>query len=102
MDAGQDLRRSVPRVITTPSADPTVLGTMGGPVEPAWSHPAEELANVLTDAVADRLNAATDAELIARSRIHGDRMADIATERGLAARTVWDRRQRAETMLATA
>lgn len=99
MDASQDLRRAVPRVITTPSADPTVLGTCGTRAEIGWRHPADELADVLADAVGDGLISATDAELIARSRISGDRMADIANERGLAARTVWDRRQRAEAAL---
>lgn len=99
MDAGQDLRRSVPRVITTPSADPTVLAIARTPADAGWRHPSDELAEVLAEAVEEGLITATDAELIARSRIRGDRMADIADERGLAARTVWDRRQRAEAAL---
>lgn len=102
MDAGQDLRRAVPRVITLPSVDPTVLSAVDAPADAGWRHPADELAEVLAEAVADGLITPTDAELIARSRIGGDRMADIAHERGLAARTVWDRRQRAEAVLATA
>lgn len=102
MDAGQDLRRAVPRVISIPSADPGLLGLGKAATDTSWVHPADELAEVLTEAVADGLIAVTDAELIARSRICGDRMADIADERGLAARTVWDRRQRAEAALAVA
>jgi hypothetical protein len=43
-----------------------------------------------------------DAELIARSRIGGQRVADIAQHRGLRPRTLWDRRQRAEDALVSA
>jgi hypothetical protein len=45
---------------------------------------------------------AGDAELIARSRIAGDRVEDIARGRGLQPRTLWDRRQRAELALVAA
>jgi hypothetical protein len=43
-----------------------------------------------------------DAELIARSRIAGHRVADIARHHRLGSRTLWDRRHRAERTLITA
>ena len=57
---------------------------------------------MLADAVAAGVVERDDAELIARSRIGGQRVADIAQHRGLRPRTLWDRRQRAEDALVSA
>jgi hypothetical protein len=65
-------------------------------------HPAVELAEVLADAVRDGIVDVEDAKLIARSRIAGERVADLAARRGLRPRTLWDRRQRAESALVAA
>jgi hypothetical protein len=100
MDAAQELRRAVPRVVAVPSADPAVC--FAPERDEVISNPAVELAEVLQDAVRDGIVDADDAALIARSRIAGDRMADLAAHRGLRPRTVWDRRQRAEHALVTA
>jgi AcrR family transcriptional regulator len=103
MDAAQELRRSVPRIVTTPSPDPAVdhIHLAGGHHTPALN-PAVELAEVLQDAVNDGVLDPGDAELIAHTRIAGHRVADIAHHRGLRPRTLWDRRQRAERTLAHA
>jgi hypothetical protein len=105
LDAAQELRRAVPKLLATPSADPAAQAavldrgwTVHGPVE----HPAVELTEVLADAVAAGIVERGDAELIARSRIGGQRVADIAQHRGLRPRTLWDRRQRAEDALVSA
>jgi hypothetical protein len=95
MDAARELRRAVPRVVVTLSDEP-------GP-EPRGGEPAAvELAEVLLDAVADGVLEREDAMLIARSRIAGQRVADIAAHRQLSGRTLWDRRQRAERALVAA
>jgi hypothetical protein len=101
MDAARDLRRAVPRLVTTPTADPTVHPDRHRDV-PAPSPAAVELAEVLSDAVADGVLEQDDASLIARSRIAGHRVADIARHHRLGTRALWDRRQRAEAHLATA
>jgi hypothetical protein len=62
-------------------------------------HPAVELADVLTDAVADGLVSAADAELIAASRIAGTSLSEIARRRGAKLRTLQWRRKRAEAAL---
>lgn len=106
LDAAHELRRAVPKVLATPSADPVaqaaaaVRGAVAshGPI----AHPAVELTEVLADAVAAGIVDRDDAELIARSRIGGHRVADIAHHRGLRPRTLWDRRQRAELALVSA
>jgi hypothetical protein len=97
MDAAGELRRAVPRfvLLATESADVA----RREPVVPATAHAAVELAEILRDAVAAGIVAADDAVIIARSRIGGDRVADLAAGRGLRPRTVWDRRQRAEQAL---
>lgn len=108
MDAASELRRSVPRLVSVPSDDPTRHAERAGGRSPAsaWTdtprHPAVELTEVLRDAVADGIVQRDDAELIARSRIAGHRVADIAHHRGLRPRTLWDRRQRAEETLVAA
>jgi hypothetical protein len=103
MDAAHELRRAVPRVISVPAADPATLAPRHRQTDAvAEAHPAAELGELLHDAVADGIVERSDAELIARSRIAGHRMADIADHRGLRPRTVWDRRQRAEHALVAA
>jgi hypothetical protein len=92
--------------VSFPSADPTTQTAARHQVtvsahEPG-EHPAVELSTLLHDAVADGIVERGDAELIARSRIAGHRVADIAHHRGLGARTLWDRRQRAELALVAA
>ena len=94
----RELRRAVPKVVVTPSAEPAGPGV----VAPEPSHPAAELVEVLRDAVDDGVLEREDAMLIARSRIGGHRVADIAAHRRMASRTVWDRRHRAERALAAA
>jgi hypothetical protein len=100
MDAARELRRAVPRMTVTLSAEPACPGVEVSSPEPP--HPATELAEVLRDAVDDGVLGREDAMLIARSRIGGHRVADIAAHRRMASRTVWDRRQRAERALAVA
>jgi hypothetical protein len=100
MDAARELRRSVPRLTITPSAD-HVLDHEPAPVHPI-SHSAFELADVLQEAVDNGVLSQDDAVLIARSRIAGDRVADIARHYRLGKRTLWDRRHRAERSLAEA
>lgn len=106
MDAAHELRRAVPRLVAVPSADPARhAGAVRDPAAPARSpaeHPAVELGALLDDAVSDGIVGRDDAELIARSRIAGHRVADIAHHRGLRPRTLWDRRQRAEHALVAA
>jgi hypothetical protein len=103
MDAARELRRSVPRVAQVPCPDPLVLRPPGPRGEDRLGpDPAVELAELLHDAVRDGIVDAEDAKLIARSRIAGDRVADIAESRGLRPRTLWDRRQRAELALVAA
>ncbi|MGH9209828.1 MAG: hypothetical protein ACRD2C_04005 [Acidimicrobiales bacterium] len=102
MDAAHELRRAVPRVALSLSADPVAAETGGHAAEDRSLHPAVELAQVLVDAVHERIIDADDAGLIARSRIGGDRVADIAAHRGSRPRTLWDRRQRAEHALVAA
>lgn len=106
LDAAHELRRAVPKVLATPSADPAAQASavldLAWPVPGAAAHPAVELTEVLAEAVAAGIVARDDAELIARSRIGGQRVADIAQHRGLRPRTLWDRRQRAEHALVAA
>jgi hypothetical protein len=105
LDAAHELRRAVPKLLATPSADPAAQAAVP---DRAWTmhrsveHPAVELTEVLADAVAAGIVERDDAELIARSRIGGQRVADIAQHRGLRPRTLWDRRQRAEDALVSA
>lgn len=105
MDAARDLRRSVPRVVSVPSADPAtgrMRGTNRHQAPEPTPEPAVELAEILQDSVSQGVLRADDAHLIARSRIAGDSVADIAERRGLHPRTLWDRRHRAEQALVAA
>jgi hypothetical protein len=103
MDAARELRQAVPRVALTLTADPVGPGPAGHRDNGEGQlHPALELAEVLLDAVRADIIDADDAGLIARSRIGGDRVADIAAYRGSRPRTLWDRRQRAERALVAA
>jgi hypothetical protein len=99
MDAARELRRAVPRVTVTLTAEPVAAESLKTSPPPA-SHAAVELAEVLRDAVDEGVLCRDDAQLIARSRIAGHRIADIATHHRLGSRTLWDRRQRAERVLA--
>jgi hypothetical protein len=103
MDAARELRRSVPRVVVTLSAEPadTVPGRAAA-ASPPPEHAAVELAEVLLDAVDDGVLRREDAMLIARSRIAVDRVADMARHGKIGSRTLWDRRHRAERTLAAA
>jgi hypothetical protein len=96
LDAARELRRAVPRVVATPTPDPQRAES------PTMTNPAVELAEVLRDAVACGVIAPEDARLIARTRITGHRVADIAATHHLGTRALWDRRQRAEAKLALA
>jgi hypothetical protein len=98
MDAAKELRRAVPSTNLVLSADPATHLQF----DPAAPHPAVELADLLHEAVHEGTLRPDDAQLIARSRIAGQPVADIAHHRGLHPRTLWDRRKRAEDALATA
>jgi hypothetical protein len=99
LDAARELRRAVPRLVVLPAADPIVGGAERSlPAAIA----AVELADVLRDAVDEGVLDRDDAELIARSRIAGHRVADIARHHRLGSRTLWDRRHRAERSLVAA
>jgi hypothetical protein len=97
LDAARELRRAVPRMVVVPAADPVMTEH---PLPAAIA--AVELADVLRDAVDDGVLDRDDAELIARSRIAGHRVADIARHHRLGSRTLWDRRHRAERSLVAA
>lgn len=106
MDAARELRRAIPRLVAVPSADPGDRAAWDGRAlaraDGGATHPAVELSELLHDAVAQGIVERDDAELIARSRIAGHRVSDIANQRGLRPRTLWDRRHRAELTLVTA
>lgn len=103
MDAARDVRKAVPRTDVELTGDFTNL-------MPPWerpdaerpAHPAVELVEVLSDAVDDGLIGATDAALVARSRIAGERVEDLAASTDMRPRTVWNRRKRAELALVAA
>jgi hypothetical protein len=100
MDAARELRLAVQ------AAPPATLGATPADRAAAASdpmpNPADELAQILLDAVADRVIDPADAALIAHSRIGGHRVEDLATHQGYRPRTLWDRRQRAERALTVA
>jgi hypothetical protein len=96
LDAARELRRSVPRLVTTPTSE---IVTAPPTAERSAAH---ELAEVLADAVADGVLDLRDARLIAHTRIAGRRVQDIAADDRLGSRGLWDRRQRAERRLAVA
>jgi hypothetical protein len=102
MDAARELRRAVPRVVQLANGQPNATSASDTRPHDHVEAPSVELARVLRDAVHAGVVDAADAELISRSRISGERMADIAARRGLRPRTVWDRRQRAELALVAA
>jgi hypothetical protein len=95
MDAGLDLRRAARAM--RPTVDLPREHS-----EPPVEHPALELAELLVDAVADGIISASDAELIAASRIGGVRLADLAVGRRRHLRTLQYQRRRAERALAAA
>jgi hypothetical protein len=97
LDAARDLRRAVPGEAAALADDrdgPAVV-----PSEASPTHAALELAGVLADAVDDGVLDLRDAQLIAQSRIGGERVADLAACHRVGSRTLWDRRQRAERRL---
>lgn len=102
MDAAQDMRRSVPRADVT-LKDPTNQDWLTDPPQlaPGSTNAALELFEVLADAVTHGLLARADAQVIARTRIAGHRIEDIATTHSLTARTLWARRKRAERALSS-
>lgn len=104
MDAARELRKAVPQRVLTLAADPHEL--IGSSGRRPWRdlptpHPADELADILHEAVEEGIIAAEDAAVVARSRIHGHRLADIGVERDMSERTVYSHRQRAERALTT-
>lgn len=103
MDAAQDLRRNIPSADVT-LRDPTKTDWLTEQPRrvPAPTNPALELFQVLSDAVDHGLLAMADAQLIARTRIGGHRIEDIAATHDLTARTLWARRKRAESSLVSA
>lgn len=88
LDAERERRRAAAQGMIAPVADPAVCAPGGHrhDDEPV-PHPAVELTEVLRDAVDDRVIEPGDAELIARSRIGGERVVDLAERRGAATRT---------------
>lgn len=103
LDAARELRRAVPSTAAVVCADPVVAaGTDGRPSTEADPHPAVELTQLLLDAVHDGFVTPVQAELIARSRIAGHRLAELASERGIPRRTLFAHRQRAEHALGAA
>jgi hypothetical protein len=102
MDAAQDMRRHVPSADVT-LKDPTTTDWLTDPpgLASAPMNPALELFEVLADAVSHGLLAVSDAQLIARTRSGGHRIEDIADSHELTARTLWARRKRAESSLAS-
>jgi hypothetical protein len=99
MDAARELRRAAARIDRcVPHDDQRRADTADEQSRDA----AAELADALLDAVDDGTITRADAELIARSRIAGTRIATIAADHGMSSRTLWARRQRAERALAQA
>lgn len=66
---------------------------------PHNTHPDLELADLLLDAARHGILTPTQAQLIARTRIAGERIPDLATSSGLKPRTLWDHRHNAEQTL---
>jgi hypothetical protein len=95
LDAGALLRRQV-----HDSRGIVGLDVVGEPASStAVEHPSLELADLLSEAVAEGVIDKADAALIAASRIGGRRLAELARERGAALRTVQKHRHRAEAAL---
>jgi hypothetical protein len=100
MDAAADLRRAARAAVPVPASALEAVDALEASIGRTGSvHPALELADVLTDAVADGLVSAADAELIAASRIGGTSLSEIARRRGAKLRTLQWRRKRAEAAL---
>lgn len=102
MDAAYDLRRSVPSIALSYSAEIELVYDHGRGDNREQPHPAVELAELLTDALHDGLLTPEEAQLIARSRIGGQTIADLAVQRRQGTRTLWHRRRRAELRLVAA
>jgi hypothetical protein len=96
MDAAKELRRAA----TTkggPTEELPAICPLPDPQRPA----ADELVQILDDAVHDGALTIADAQLVAAFRITGQRLADIAAHRGTSVRTVTRRRRAAEGALAS-
>jgi len=100
MDAARELRRAAARIDRCVPHDDRRAAADAADNQPTDA--AEELAGALLDAVDDGTITRADAELIARSRIDGTRIATLAADHGMSSRTLWARRQRAERALAQA
>jgi hypothetical protein len=94
MDAAKELRRAA----TTkggPTQELPAICPAPDPQQPA----ADELVQILDDAVHIGALTIADAQLVAAFRITGQRLADIAAHRGTSVRTVRRRRRAAERAL---
>jgi hypothetical protein len=101
--AAQQLRRLIrqphPQSISRDYLAPRLRDDM--PDSDEGLHPAEELLDVLCDAVTGGVVSRADAQLIASTRIGSGRLADIAHSNGTSQRSLQRRRQRAERALQT-
>jgi hypothetical protein len=103
MDAARELRRAVPPAGVVVCADPAVAADADDHANASdGPHPAIELTHLLRDAIHNGVIDSTQGELIARSRIAGRPLAQLASERGMPRRTLFAHRQRAERALSTA
>lgn len=103
LDARQDLWRAA-RKATRDATRVVAVDPQALPLPSTGADPnaAEELAELLAEAVAAGRIGAADASVIASARINDARMADLAAERGVNLRTLQWRRQRAEAALVRA
>ena len=93
MDAAKELRRTAPK--GGPTEELPAICPAPDPQQPA----ADELEQILDDAVHDGSLTIADAQLVAAFRITGQRHADMAARRGTSVRTVRRRRRAAERAL---
>lgn len=98
LDAANDLRRAVAADRRFPACGGLLHldDEVGRPDE---SHPAEELLEVVSDAVAAGVVSAADARLIVATRVRGESLRDASPD-AVALRTLQWRRKRAESALA--
>jgi hypothetical protein len=94
MDAAKELRRAA-TAKGGPTEELPATWPAPDPQEPA----ADELVQILDDAVRGGALTIADAQLVAAFRITGKRLADIAAHRGTSVRTVTRRRRAAERAL---
>jgi len=94
MDAAKELRRAA-----TTEGGPTEELSVASLTADSQRPAADELVQLLDDAVQVGVLALADAQLVAAYRIMGKRLADIAADRGTSVRTVTRRRRAAERAL---